>query len=49
MNRGGRPCHDYWEQAYFQRQYQDNKVVAFCSICEKTLSNTARARLQRHR
>ncbi|RLU19854.1 hypothetical protein DMN91_008413 [Ooceraea biroi] len=44
-----RPIHDFWEEGGYERRKEGNKIVAYCLICKKTLSNSAKTRLQTHR
>ena len=44
---GGRPMHSQWFG--FKKVYVKGKITAKCSGCTKTITNTARARLEKHR
>lgn len=43
----GRPMHEHW--IGYQKVNVNNKVAAKCINCQKTFTNTAKARLQKHR
>lgn len=47
-SHGGRPVHDFWERGFYERRQEGNKWVAYCLICKKILTNTAKIRLQKH-
>lgn len=44
---GGRPMHEHWSG--YAKIYVKGKVAAKCLNCSKTLPNTAKARLAKHR
>lgn len=44
----GRPKHDVWQKG-FKLVKENHKYQAYCYVCNKTLQNTAKARLQAHR
>ena len=47
---GGRPRHEIWKQDFLlQKDKVTKKPTAYCNICQKTLMNTAAARLASHR
>ncbi|CAL1672045.1 unnamed protein product [Lasius platythorax] len=49
MSRCGRPTHNFWENDDFERRSVGGKMVAYCMVCEKTLTNSSKSRLQTHR
>ncbi|XP_077264016.1 uncharacterized protein LOC143898423 [Temnothorax americanus] len=49
MNRGGRPCHKYWEEGNFEKYYEGQKLFAYCSYCKKVIRHSAENRLRDHR
>lgn len=44
---GGRPMHKHW--AGFERIEVSGRIAALCKICNKTITNTAKTRLTKHR
>ncbi|XP_011861979.1 PREDICTED: uncharacterized protein LOC105558732 [Vollenhovia emeryi] len=49
MSHIGRPTHNFWEKGGYERRKKGEKIMAYCLICKKTLTNTAKTRLQTHR
>ncbi|XP_044003737.1 uncharacterized protein LOC122849185 [Aphidius gifuensis] len=51
MVRGGRPPHLGWKNGTFKKVFnKEGKLTgAYCTICEKTLANTAQARMNQHK
>lgn len=44
---GGRPMHEHWYG--FEKIQVSGRVAAKCKFCSKTITNTAKARLLKHR